>query len=53
MDLKNSTDGELYSVQDRNTYSFKGKLKGSNDLETRGYKGIPPAGKSFKWKRVQ
>lgn len=46
-------DGKLYSVQDGNTYSFKGKLKHLNDLETRGYKGIPLAGKSFKWKRVQ
>ena len=46
-------DGRLYSVQDGNTYSFKGKLKGTNDLETRGYKGIPLVGKSFKWKRVQ
>jgi len=46
-------DGKLYSVQDGNTYSFKGKLKGPNDLETRGYKGIPLVGKSFKWKRVQ
>lgn len=46
-------DGKLYRVQDGNTYSFKGKLKGPNDLETRGYKGIPLMGKSFKWKRVQ
>jgi uncharacterized protein (DUF2147 family) len=46
-------DGKLYSVQDGNTYSFKGKLKGPNELETRGYKGIPLVGKSFKWKRVQ
>jgi len=46
-------DGKLYSVQDGNTYSLKGKLKGPNDLETRGYKGIPLVGKSFKWKRVQ
>lgn len=46
-------DGKLYSVQDGNTYSFKGKLNGPNDLETRGYKGIPLVGKSFRWKRVQ
>jgi len=46
-------DGKLYSVEDGNTYSFKGKLKGPDDLETRGYKGIPLVGKSFKWKRVQ
>lgn len=46
-------DGKLYSVQDGDTYSLKGKLKGPNDLETRGYKGIPLAGKSFRWKRVQ
>jgi len=46
-------DGTLYSVQDGNTYSIKGKLKGANDLETRGYKGIPLVGKSFKWKRVK
>jgi len=46
-------DGTLYSVQDGNTYSIKGKLKGANDLETRAYKGIPLVGKSFKWKRVK
>lgn len=46
-------EGKLYSVQDGNTYGFKGKLKGPNDLEIRGYKGIPLMGKSFKWKRVQ
>jgi uncharacterized protein (DUF2147 family) len=46
-------DGTLYSVQDGNTYGFKGALKGPNDLETRAYKGIPLMGKSFKWKRVQ
>jgi len=45
-------DGKLYSVEDGNTYGFKGELKGANDLETRGYKGIPLVGKSFKWKRV-
>jgi len=44
--------GKLYSVEDGNTYSFKGKLKGTNELETRGYKGIPLVGKSFKWKRA-
>jgi uncharacterized protein (DUF2147 family) len=46
-------DGKLYSVQDGNTYSFKGKLKGPDELETRGYKDVPLVGKSFKWKRVQ
>jgi uncharacterized protein (DUF2147 family) len=45
-------NGRLYSVQDGNTYSLKGRLKGINDLETRGYKGIPMMGKTFKWKRV-
>ena len=45
-------DGKLYSVEDGNTYGFKGELKGPNDLETRGYKGIPMVGKSYKWKRV-
>jgi len=46
-------DGKLYSVQDGNTYSLKGKLNGVNELETRGYKGVPMLGKTFKWKRVQ
>ncbi|SFM87505.1 Uncharacterized conserved protein, DUF2147 family [Chitinophaga sp. YR627] len=46
-------DGKLYSVQDGNTYSLKGELKGINDLETRGYKGIPMMGKTFRWKRMQ
>jgi uncharacterized protein (DUF2147 family) len=46
-------DGKLYSVQDGNTYSLKGKLNGINDLETRGYKDVPMLGKTFKWKRIQ
>lgn len=46
-------DVKLYSVEGGNTYGFKGELKGPNDLETRGYKGIPLVGKSFRWKRVQ
>lgn len=46
-------DGKLYSVQDGNTYSLKAKLKSVNDLETRGYKGIPMIGKTFNWKRVR
>ncbi|MFD2582507.1 DUF2147 domain-containing protein [Pedobacter vanadiisoli] len=46
-------DGKLYSVEDGNTYSLKGKLKGPDDLETRGYKGVPLIGKSFKWKRIE
>lgn len=46
-------DGSLYSVQDGNTYSIKGKLTSLNSLETRGYKGIPIMGKTFKWKRVK
>ena len=46
-------NGKLYSVQDGNTYSLKGELKSANNLETRGYKGVPMLGKTFKWKRVQ
>lgn len=46
-------DGKLYSVQDGNTYSLKGQLKSVNSLETRGYKGVPMLGKTFKWKRVE
>ncbi|MGV3461629.1 MAG: DUF2147 domain-containing protein [Flavobacterium sp.] len=46
-------NGKLYSVQDGNTYSLKAKLNSLNSLETRGYKGIPMMGKTFKWKRVK
>ena len=46
-------NGKLYSVQDGNMYSLKGKLKGPDELETRGYKGVPLMGKSFHWKRVR
>lgn len=46
-------DGQLYSAQDGNTYSLKGTLKDVNNLETRGYKGVPMMGKTFKWKRVR
>lgn len=46
-------DGKLYSVQDGNTYSLKAVLKTINNLETRGYKGIPMMGKTFQWTRIQ
>lgn len=46
-------DGKLYSIQDGNIYSLKGKLKTADELETRGYKGVPILGKTFKWKRVK
>jgi uncharacterized protein (DUF2147 family) len=46
-------DAKLYSVDDGNTYSLKGVLKDVNNLETRGYKGVPMIGKTFKWTRVQ
>ncbi|MEY8760613.1 DUF2147 domain-containing protein [Chryseobacterium tongliaoense] len=46
-------DAKLYSVQDGNTYSLKAVLKNINYLETRGYKGVPLIGKTFKWTRVQ
>jgi uncharacterized protein (DUF2147 family) len=45
-------DGKLYSVQDGNTYSMKAELKSANELETRGYRGTPMLGKTFKWKRI-
>jgi len=46
-------DAKLYSVDDGNTYSFKAVLKDANNLETRGYKGIPMIGKTYKWTRVK
>ncbi|RDC55668.1 DUF2147 domain-containing protein [Pedobacter chinensis] len=46
-------DAKLYSVDDGNTYSLKGVLKDANNLETRGYKGIPMLGKTYKWTRVK
>lgn len=46
-------DGKLYSVQDGNTYSIKGHLNSAGSLETRGYKGVPMLGKTYKWKRVE
>lgn len=46
-------NGKLYSIQDGNTYSLKGKLKSAEELETRGYKGVPMLGKTFKWKLVK
>lgn len=46
-------DAELYSVEDGNTYSLKGVLKDRNNLETRGYKGVPMFGKTFNWTRVK
>jgi uncharacterized protein (DUF2147 family) len=46
-------NGVLYSVENGGTYSIKGELKSPNDLEMRGYKGVPMMGKTFKWTRVQ
>ena len=46
-------DGKLYSPTEGNTYSLKAVLKDVNTLETRGYKGIPMFGKTFKWNRVK
>ncbi|MPS75012.1 MAG: DUF2147 domain-containing protein [Chryseobacterium sp.] len=46
-------NGKLYSVQDGNTYSLKAVLKSENNLETRGYKGVPMIGKTFKWTRIK
>lgn len=46
-------DGKLYSVNDGNTYGFKAKLKDTNNLETRGYKGVPMFGKTVNWTRVK
>ncbi|WP_228084942.1 DUF2147 domain-containing protein [Mucilaginibacter sp. JRF] len=47
------SNGVLYSVESGGNYSIKGELKGPNDLETRGYKGVPMMGKTFRWTRVQ
>ena len=47
------SNGVLYSVETGGTYSLKGELKGPNDLETRGFKGVPMIGRTYKWKRVQ
>lgn len=44
-------DGELYSIGDGNTYSFKAVLNDINNLETRGYKGVPMFGKTYKFTR--
>ena len=46
-------DGDLYSVENGNTYSIKGELKNNNTLKTRVYLGVPIMGKSVTWKRVQ
>ncbi|MGJ1484233.1 DUF2147 domain-containing protein [Sphingobacterium multivorum] len=46
-------DGKIYSVDDGNTYSLKGALKDANNLEIRGYKGIPMMGKTYKCTRVE
>lgn len=46
-------DAKLYSAEDGKTYSLKGVLKSVNNLETRGYKGVPMFGKTFKWTRVK
>ena len=46
-------DAELYSVDDGNAYSLKAELHSDDRLETRGYKGIPMLGKTYKWTRVE
>lgn len=46
-------DGALYSPETGDTYTLKGELKGPDKLETRGYKGSPILGRTFKWIRVK
>lgn len=46
-------NGQLYSVQDGNTYGFKGELKSRDKLETRAFKGVPMLGRTIHWTRVQ
>lgn len=46
-------DATLYSVEDGNSYSLNGILKDNNNLQTRGYKGIPLFGKTYKWTRIK
>ncbi|MBW8201740.1 DUF2147 domain-containing protein [Flagellimonas abyssi] len=45
-------NGKLYSVQDGNTYSFKGELQSENELETRAFKGVTLLGRTIHWTRV-
>jgi len=45
-------NGVLYNVEAGATYSVKAELNGPNNLETRGYKGTPLMGKTYKWIRV-
>lgn len=46
-------DADLYSTEDGNTYSLKAVLKDVNNLETRGYKGLPMFGKTHIWTRLK
>lgn len=45
-------NGKLYSVQDGNTYSFKGELQSENELESRAFKGVTLLGRTIHWTRV-
>jgi uncharacterized protein (DUF2147 family) len=47
------TGGKLYVARDGNSYDLKAKLKGTDKLEARGYKGIPMMGKTIMWTRIQ
>ena len=46
-------DGTIYDSRDGKIYSVKVTLANKNQLDIRGYIGIPLFGKTTKWTRVQ
>jgi uncharacterized protein (DUF2147 family) len=46
-------DGTIYDPESGKTYSCTLKLKNLNDLEIRGYVGIPLFGRTENWKKME
>ncbi|MDJ1501692.1 DUF2147 domain-containing protein [Xanthocytophaga agilis] len=51
--LTEDKDLKIETFKSGNTYNLKAVLKSTDTLETRGYKGVPMMGKTFKWTRQQ
>lgn len=47
------TGGMLYNPTDGDTYNLNAELINENQLNFRGYKGLPMFGKTIKFKRIQ
>lgn len=50
---KSYEDGQIYDPKSGKTYSCKMTLKGTNQLDIRGYVGVSFLGRTETWKRIE